>query len=119
MIYIIELLTAMSLTTVKSPAVRRGGGMMAGMMVTQFMPLGGRCDSFTLAEASAGLVFGSGVVVLDKITCNTKCAAVSLKCGLPWSEDYARCFEKCKVKTCNWFPEGQWARGFFTFEIHI
>ena len=117
--YIIELLTAMSLRPVKSPAGRRGGGMVAGMMLTNFMPLGGRCPPTTLGLATAGLIFGSGEVVLDKAICESKCLAESLKCGPPFTSAYERCREKCKEDTCNWFPKGQWARGFFTFEIRI
>ena len=113
--YIIELVTAMSLTTVKSPAVRRAGGLVAGMMLTEFMPLGGRCDAGTFALASAGLLFGSGIVVLDKATCALKCGVECLGRIL----DYEKCYDNCEENTCNWIPDGQWARGIFTFENHI
>ena len=87
------------------------GALMAGLMMTQFMPMGENCDTFAKLEATAGLAVGTGGEILDKFACETACAPCYWECIPKPDGCTEKCMEDCRKRECGWLPGGQWARG--------
>ena len=54
--------------------------MVAGMMLSQFLPMDGNCPMTTMTKAGFDLTVQSGVTVVTKGICMLQCIGSGMKC---------------------------------------